>query len=141
MWGRAEVGGQQRHIPVNRAVVERIHRLKTITVEVQAGRAVRKYAAVRAAGADDLVFQSVAKGAPMRDSNILVRHIKPPAQAIGLPWINWQVLRRSFAMCLKKKGADVKDAQALMRHSKASTTMDVYIQFDSASNGRWWIGW
>ena len=67
----------------------------------------------------------------MRDNNILVRHIKPAAKMIGLPWINWQVLRRSFAMCLKMKGADVKDAQALMRHSKASTTMDVYMQFDS----------
>jgi hypothetical protein len=26
-------------------------------------------------------------------------------------------------------GADVKDAQALMRHSKASTTLDIYQQF------------
>jgi hypothetical protein len=39
----------------------------------------------------------------------------------AFPWTNWQVLRRSFAMRLKKKGADVKDAQALMPHSKAST--------------------
>jgi site-specific recombinase XerD len=39
-------------------------------------------------------------------------------------------------MLLKKKGADVKDAQALMRHSKASTTLDVYMQFDSESQRR-----
>jgi site-specific recombinase XerD len=36
-------------------------------------------------------------------------------------------------MLLKKRGADLKDAQALMRHSRASTTMDVYMQFDSES--------
>lgn len=132
-WGAPKSEASNATIPVNRAVVERIHRLKTMTVEVKAGRAIRKYPAVRACGPDDLVFQSVAKGAPMRDNNILVRHIKPAARAIGLPWVNWQVLRRSFAMCLKKKGADVKDAQALMRHSKASTTMDVYMQFDSQS--------
>jgi integrase len=132
-WGAPKSEASNATIPVNRAVVERMHRLKAMTVEVKAGRAVRRYPAVRSCGPDDLVFQSVAKGAPMRDNNILVRHIKPAAQAIGLPWVNWQVLRRSFAMCLKKKGADVKDAQALMRHSKASTTMDVYMQFDSES--------
>ena len=132
-WGAPKSEASNATVPVNRAVLERIDRLKTMTIEVKAGRAVRKYAAVKAGGPDDLVFQSVAKGAPMRDNNILVRHIKPAAKAIGLPWINWQVLRRSFAMCLKKKGADVKDAQALMRHSKASTTIDVYMQFDSES--------
>ena len=72
----------------------------------------------------------------MRDNNILARHIKPAARLLGIPWVNWQVLRRSFAMKLKKNGADVKDAQALMRHSKASTTMDVYMQFDSESQRR-----
>lgn len=95
-WGAPKSEASNTTIPVNRAVIERIHRLKTITVEVKAGCAVRRYPAVRACGPDDLVFQSVTKGAPMRDNNILVRHIKPAAQAIGLPWVNWQVLRRSL---------------------------------------------
>ena len=135
-WGAPKSEASNATIPVNRAVIERIQRLKTITVEVRAGRGMRRYPAVKASGPDDLVFQSVTKGAPMRDNNILVRHIKPAARSIGVPWINWQVLRRSFAMRLKKFGADVKDAQALMRHSKASTTMDVYMQFDSESQRR-----
>jgi integrase len=135
-WGAPKSEASNATIDVNRAVIERIMRLKTLTVELKAGRAVRRYPAVKSSGPDDLVFQSVVKGAPMRDNNILVRHIKPAARAIGMPWINWQVLRRSFAMLLKKKGADVKDAQALMRHSKASTTMDVYMQFDSESQRR-----
>jgi integrase len=135
-WGAPKSEASNATIPVNRAVIERIFRLKTLTVEVRAGRAVRRYAAVKSSGPDDLVFQSVAKGAPMRDNNILVRHIKPAAKAMGMPWINWQVLRRSFAMSLKKSGADVKDAQALMRHSNAGTTMNVYMQFDSESQRR-----
>ena len=65
----------------------------------------------------------------MRDNNILVRHIKPAARKLGLGYVNWQVLRRSFATWLKLAGADVKDAQALMRHSRASTTLDIYQQF------------
>ena len=34
-----------------------------------------------------------------------------------------------FALRLKMVGADVKDAQGQMRHSRASTTMDIYMQF------------
>ena len=105
-------------------------------VQVKAGTAIRRYPAVKTDGPDDLVFQSVAKGAPMRDNNILVRHIKPTARALGIPWVNWQVLRRSFAMKLKKNGADVKDAQGQMRHSRASTTMDIYMQFVPESQKR-----
>ena len=56
-------------------------------------------------------------------------HIKPAARKLGIPWVNWQALRRSFATWLKLAGADVKDAQALMRHSRASTTLDIYQQF------------
>jgi len=135
-WGAPKSEASNATIPVNRAVIERICGLKTMVVEVKAGTGVRRYRAVKSAGPDDLVFQSVAKGAPMRDNNILVRHIKPAARAMGLPWVNWQVLRRSFATWLKIKGADVKDAQALMRHSKASTTLDVYQQFVPESQRR-----
>jgi len=135
-WGAPKSEASNATIPVNRAVIVRLDRLKGLVIEVKAGHGLRKYPAVKASGPDDLVFQSVAKGAPMRDNNILVRHIKPAAVKIGMPWINWQVLRRSFAMRLKQQGADVKDAQALMRHSKASTTMDVYMQFDSESQRR-----
>jgi integrase len=91
---------------------------------------------VKSDGPDDLVFQSLTKGAPMRDNNILVRHIKPAAKPLGIPWVNWQVLRRSFATWLKLAGADVKDAQALMRHSRASTTLDIYQQFVPDSQRR-----
>lgn len=135
-WGAPKSEASNATIPVNRAVIERIHHLKSMTVEVKAGRAIRRYAAVKSDGPNDLVFQSVQKGAPMRDNNILVRHIKPAGRAIGQPWINWQVLRRSFATWLKLKGADIKDAQALMRHSRASTTLDIYQQFVPESQRR-----
>lgn len=64
----------------------------------------------------------------MRDNIILVRHIKPAAGRLGIPWVNWQVLRRSCATWLQQAGVDVKDAQGLLRHSRASTTQDVYQQ-------------
>lgn len=135
-WGAPKSEASNATVPVNRAVTERIFRLKAMTVEVKAGSGVRRYRVVKSDGPDDLVFQSLVKGAPMRDNNILVRHVKPAARAMGLPWVNWQVLRRSFATWLKINGADVKDAQALMRHSKASTTLDIYQQFVPESQRR-----
>lgn len=128
-WGAPKSEASNATVPVNSSVIERIHRLKGVVVEVRAGSGKRRYQAVKSCGPDDLVFQSVRTGAPMRDNNILVRHIKPAARMLGLPFVNWQVLRRSFATWLKMAGADVKDAQALMRHSRASTTLDVYQQF------------
>ena len=135
-WGPPKSEASNATIPVNAAVVDRIERLKTLVVDVRAGRAVRHYPAVRSSEPDDLVFQSLTKGAPMRDNNILVRHIKPAAKTLGFPLVNWQVLRRSFATWLKMAGADVKDAQALMRHSRASTTLDIYQQFVPESQRR-----
>jgi integrase len=81
---------------------------------------------VKSCGSDDLVIQSVKDGKPMRDGNILSRFIKPAARTMGLPWVNWRCLRTSHAVWLKLAGTDVKDAQGQMRHSRASTTLDIY---------------
>jgi integrase len=135
-WGAPKSDASNATIPVNRAVIERIHRLKAVTIEVRAGRAVRRYPAVKSDGDDDLVFQSVMKAAPMRDNNILVRHIKPAARQIGFPFINWRCLRTSYATWLKEKRADPKDAQALMRHSRIQTTLEIYQQHIPESQRR-----
>ena len=66
----------------------------------------------------------------------LTRFIKPAARALGLPWVNWRSLRTSHATWLKMAGADVKDAQAQMRHSRSSTTLDIYQQFVPESQQR-----
>ncbi|HLV85814.1 MAG TPA: tyrosine-type recombinase/integrase [Candidatus Sulfotelmatobacter sp.] len=128
-WGAPKSEASNATIPVNQIVTARLERLKTLTVEVRAGRATRKYRAVRKIGPGELVFQSVKDGKPMRDNNILSRHLKPAGRILGMPWLNWRCLRTSHATWLKLAGADVKDAQAQMRHSRASTTLDIYQQF------------
>ena len=72
----------------------------------------------------------------MRDNNILSRHLKPAARRLGLDYVNWRCLRTSHATWLRMAGADIKDAQAQMRHSRASTTLDVYMQFTPDSQRR-----
>lgn len=127
-WGAPKSDASNTTIGVDAAVIERIQRLKQLTVEVKAGRAVRKYKVVKADGPKDLVFQSVKDGRPMRDNNILTRYIKPAGRRIGLPFVNWKCLRTSRATWLVQAGANPKDVQGLMRHSRISTTMDIYAQ-------------
>jgi integrase len=111
-------------------------RLPTLTVEVCAGRAVRKHKLVKSGGPDDLVFQSVQKGCPMNDQNILKRHPQPAARKLGLPFVTWRCLRTSHATWLVQSGADPKSVQGQMRHSRVSTTMDIYAQAVPASQRR-----
>jgi len=135
-WGAPKSEASNATIAVNACVISRIQQLKTLTVNVKAGSGTRTYKLVKSDGPDDLVFQSVKDGKPMRDNNILVRHIKPAARKLGLDFINWRSLRTSHATWLKLAGADVKDAQAQMRHSRASTTLDIYQQFVPESQQR-----
>src|SRR5439155_16278572 len=100
----------------------------TLTVGIRAGRAVRKYKLVKSGGADDLVFQSVQNGKPMNDQNILKRHLQPAARKLGVSFVNWRCLRTSHATWLVQAGADAKSVQGQMRHSRISTTMDIYAQ-------------
>ena len=66
---------------------------------------------MKSAGPEDLVFQSVATSAPMRDNNILCRHIKPAVRKLELIGSTGKMLHRSCATCLQRVGVDVKDAQ------------------------------
>jgi hypothetical protein len=73
-WGAPKSEASNATIGVNRCVVERIHRLKFLTVEVRAGHATRKYRVVKACGPEDLVFQSVRDGKPPRQQHSLPIH-------------------------------------------------------------------
>jgi len=95
---------------------------------IRSGRVRQRYRAVKSHGPDNLAFQSVKTGAPIRDNMVLCRHIKPAARKLGIGWVNRQVLRRSCATWMDQAQVNVKDAQGLMRHSRASTTQNVYQQ-------------
>ena len=89
-WDAPKSEASQAMIAVSPEVIERIHRLKSVEVVIKAGQARRLVQVVRSDGPDDLVFQSTYKGAPMRDNNVLSRHIKPVARKLGIVWVNWR---------------------------------------------------
>jgi integrase len=135
-WSEPKSEASNATIGVDRHVIERIHRLKLLTVEVRAGRANRKYKIVKSDGPDDLVFQSVKDGKPMRDNNILTRFIKPAGRKLGFGFVNWRCLRTSRATWMIEAGANPKDVQGQMRHSHIQTTLDIYAQFVPESQRR-----
>jgi integrase len=76
---------------------------------------------------DEFIFPSEA-GTPLDAHNYLQRDaLKPAATKVGIEGITFQALRRTFATHFHGVGT-VKDQQAQMRHTHASTTMNVYTQ-------------
>jgi integrase len=63
----------------------------------------------------------------IRTDNYRARVFKPLAKKLGLPKLNFQVLRRTMATLAQTKGS-VKDVQGILGHSKADTTVNVYMQ-------------
>jgi integrase len=75
---------------------------------------------------DAFIFPN-ADGGFLDTANYRNRVLTPLAEKLGLPKLNFQVLRRTMATLAQKKGS-VKDIQAHLRHAKADTTADEYMQ-------------
>jgi integrase len=67
------------------------------------------------------------RGGFMDSSNYRKRVLHKLGQELGLPKLTFQVIRRTIATLAQKKGT-VKDVQAILRHARAGTTTDVYMQ-------------
>ncbi len=131
-WGKTKTDGSAATIGVDASVIARIRRLKTLEVAINWGGqgAKKRIKVVRADRPQDLVFQSLRSGSPMRDGNILRRHLRPAAVKLGIDpkKATWRALRTSCATWMVEAGADPKSVQGQMRHSRISTTMDIYAQ-------------
>ena len=78
-------------------------------------------------GSDALIFPT-KNGTPLLKENFIRRRLKPAAIKAGCEFVNFQVLRRTFATLAHDAGASLKDVQAQLRHAHATTTADVYTQ-------------
>jgi integrase len=137
-WGCPKTNASSATIGVDERVIRRILNLKGMDVTINwGGRGAKKtFRLVRASEPCDLVFQSLKTGKPMSDHNVMRRHVQPVAKMLGIVGLNWLVLRRSYATWLVEAGADPKAVQGQMRHSRISTTMDIYTQFVPDSQRR-----
>jgi integrase len=68
-------------------------------------------------------------------SNFYRRHTQPLAKRAGLEGVTFHALRHTSATLLLASGADVKSAQAVLGHARASHTLDIYADFVPGSGG------
>ena len=68
-----------------------------------------------------------ADGGFMDTANYRSRVLKPLADSLGIPKLNFQVIRRTIATRAQGLGS-VKDIQSHLRHSRADTTANEYMQ-------------
>jgi integrase len=78
------------------------------------------------ASPDAFIFASEA-GSAMDTANYRNRVLDPLAAQSGIPKLNFQILRRTMATRAQRLGS-VKDIQAHLRHSRADTTANEYMQ-------------
>jgi integrase len=66
---------------------------------------------------------------PLWPDSLRTKVLQPIARRVGITkQIGWHTFRRTYSSLLAATGNDVKVVQELMRHSKISTTMEVYAQ-------------
>jgi len=79
---------------------------------------------------------STSKGTPLSASNMLRRSFYPVCERAGIPTrrqpdgsqgLTFHGLRHSCGSLLIQQGVRPKDVQMILRHSKLSTTMDLYV--------------
>ena len=139
-WSVTKTTSSAATIGVAPSVIGRIQRLKTMEVEINWGGkgAKKRFKLVRSHEPKDLVFQSLRRGKPLSDGNVLRRHLRPAAIKLGLDpkKATWRSLRTSCATWMVEAGANPKDVQGQMRHARISTTMDIYAQYVPDSQRR-----
>lgn len=105
-YGSLKKGSRRRNVPVPPELLMSLSRLRV---------------AAKFAGPDDPVFASQA-GRPIDERNVLRRKILPAAKALGMPWIGWHDLRRTFSTLADQVGMSSGERQAVMGHARAAMT-------------------
>ena len=80
---------------------------------------------------EDFIFQNEDEGFLDTD-NYHKRVLHKIARELALPKLTFQVIRRTIATLAQKKET-IKDVQGVMRHSRTTTTTDIYMQEIPAS--------
>jgi integrase len=70
---------------------------------------------------EDAVFAS-RSGRPVDEKNIMRRRLRKAATALGMPWIGWHDLRRTFSTLADQAGMTAGERQATMGHADARMT-------------------
>jgi integrase len=76
---------------------------------------------------EDFIFHNDERGNFLHKENILRRVLKPVQEKLGLPVLNFQVMRRTMATLSQSSGS-VKDVQTHLRHKSPNVAASEYMQ-------------
>jgi integrase len=80
---------------------------------------------------EDWIFASPRKGGsePYWPGTVLAKIVQPAARRAGIQKkVGWHTFRHTYSTLLVANGENLKVVQELMRHARASTTLDLYTQ-------------
>jgi integrase len=103
--GTPKTRGSERQIPLASSLVTLL----------------KRWLRVRPAGSDWL-FPSTT-GTPLRDRNLMRRHLWPACAKLGIPRFGWHSLRHTFSTYNGHAGVAVPVLQSLLGHASPETTM------------------
>jgi integrase len=106
-WGSVKAKARRRYVPVPRWAVEELQQLRGREEWV---------------GAEDAVFAGLA-GKPLCENAIIQRHFKPAGKKLGMPWLSWHDLRRTFATLADQEKISIGERKELMGHGRAEMTL------------------
>ena len=73
-------------------------------------------------GPDDAVFAGES-GRPLCENAIVQRYLKPAGRKLGMPWLAWHDLRRTFAALADQEKLSIGERKEVMGHSRAEMTL------------------
>jgi len=104
----------------------KVHLPDGLAAELRQWKLEQKQVSPKLVESDAPMFPN-ADGGFLDPANFRYRVLKPLREALELPKLNFQVLRRTIATRAQKLGS-VKDVQSHLRHSRADTTANEYMQ-------------
>jgi integrase len=106
-WGSVKAKSRRRNVPLPRWAVERLIALGQRE---------------RFVGPEDPVFAG-SSGKPLCANAIVQRHLKPAGAKLGIPWLSWHDLRRTFATLADREKISIGERKEIMGHSRAEMTL------------------
>jgi integrase len=106
-WGSVKAKARRRYVPIPQFAVDELRELRQRENWL---------------GPEDPVFVGVA-GQPICENAIVQRYLKPAGKKLGMPWLSWHALRRTFATLADQEGMSIGERKTLMGHARAEMTL------------------
>jgi integrase len=106
-WGSVKAKARRRNVVLQQWAVEELRELQQREEWV---------------GPEDTVFAGTS-GKPLCENAIVQRHLKPAGRKLGMPWLSWHDLRRTFATLADLEKISIGERKELMGHGRAEMTL------------------